>query len=52
LPANLQDKYQYHTEANIGKIKAAGYDSAISPLEKGIANYIKYLTKGYQHLGA
>jgi ADP-L-glycero-D-manno-heptose 6-epimerase len=52
MPENLREKYQYFTQAEIGKLQTAGYDQDISSLEKGISNYVKYLTKGYQHLGA
>lgn len=46
-PADIRDKYQYFTEANMQKLKAAGYDAAFYDLESGIADYVKhYLQKG------
>jgi ADP-L-glycero-D-manno-heptose 6-epimerase len=40
MPENLKRQYQYFTEANIVKLKAAGYDAAFHDLEQGIADYI------------
>jgi ADP-L-glycero-D-manno-heptose 6-epimerase len=46
LPENLKEKYQYFTEANLAKIKSAGYNKPISSLEDGVADYVKnYLLK-------
>jgi ADP-L-glycero-D-manno-heptose 6-epimerase len=41
MPDTLKEKYQYFTEANIEKIKNAGYKDEISSLEDGIADYVK-----------
>lgn len=47
LPQHLAAKYQYFTEANLDKIKKAGYSDPIGTLEHGITDYIKnYLVKG------
>ncbi len=46
LPDNLKEKYQYFTEANLGKIKSAGYNKPITSLEDGVNDYVKnYLLK-------
>lgn len=46
LPENLREKYQYFTEANLSKIKSAGYIKPITSLEDGVADYVKnYLLK-------
>ncbi len=46
MPDILKEKYQYFTEANIDKIKNAGYKNEISSLEDGITDYVKnYLMK-------
>ncbi len=49
LPNHLADKYQYFTEANLGKIKNAGYEKPTISLEDGVTDYVKnYLLKaGY-----
>ena len=41
MPDNLKEKYQYFTEANIDKIKNAGYKNEISSIEDGITDYVK-----------
>jgi ADP-L-glycero-D-manno-heptose 6-epimerase len=41
LPDHLADKYQYFTQANMDKIKKAGYTQNISSLEDGITDYVK-----------
>lgn len=46
-PADIRDKYQYFTEADIGKMAAAGYPYPATSLENGIAHYVQaYLQKG------
>ncbi len=46
LPEHLREKYQYFTEANLNKIKSAGYNQTITSLEDGINDYVKnYLLK-------
>ncbi|HQQ13537.1 MAG TPA: NAD-dependent epimerase/dehydratase family protein, partial [Bacteroidales bacterium] len=46
-PADIRDKYQYFTEANMSKLKSAGYSKSFSSLEEGIKDYVQnYLTKG------
>lgn len=45
-PADIRDKYQYFTEANMEKLKKAGYPKSFTSLEEGVADYVKhYLTK-------
>ena len=47
MPENLRAKYQYFTEAKLGKLAAAGYDiGRMTPLEEGVRRYVQdYLTK-------
>lgn len=52
LPEHLREKYQYFTEANIDKIKKAGYNIPIKSLEDGVADYVKNYLLGKQYLGA
>jgi ADP-L-glycero-D-manno-heptose 6-epimerase len=43
-PADIRDKYQYFTEANMGKLKNIGYPEAFYTLEEGIEDYVgRYL---------
>ncbi len=48
-PENIRDNYQYFTEANIEKLRAAGYKKPFCSLEEGVADYVNnYLTgSGY-----
>jgi ADP-L-glycero-D-manno-heptose 6-epimerase len=46
MPKHLAEKYQYFTEANLDKIKKAGYTNLLMTLENGVTDYIKnYLLK-------
>jgi len=46
-PADIRDKYQYFTEANMEKLRAAGYSAAFYTLEEGIRDYVsRYLKAG------
>lgn len=45
-PADIRDKYQYFTEADMGKLTAAGYGQPFHSLEAGINDYVtRYLQK-------
>jgi ADP-L-glycero-D-manno-heptose 6-epimerase len=41
LPKALAKKYQYFTEADLSKIKKAGYSQPLLSLEEGVADYVK-----------
>jgi ADP-L-glycero-D-manno-heptose 6-epimerase len=46
-PADIRDKYQYFTQANMAKLRSIGYDKPFSSLEDGITDYVrKYLMQG------
>jgi ADP-L-glycero-D-manno-heptose 6-epimerase len=40
-PEDIRDKYQYFTEADMRKLKAAGYDYEFYSLEEGVDTYVK-----------
>ena len=45
-PAAIRDRYQYFTEARMGRLRAAGYDTPFTPLEEGVADYVNgYLSR-------
>jgi ADP-L-glycero-D-manno-heptose 6-epimerase len=45
-PEDIRDKYQYFTEANMDKLKAAGYTKDFCSLEKGVDDYVRnYLSQ-------
>ena len=41
MPADLQGKYQYFTQANMAKLRAAGYTDAMTSLEDGVKEYVQ-----------
>ncbi len=46
-PADIRDKYQYFTEADMHKLLAAGYPTPFYSLEEGIGEYVReYLAAG------
>ena len=52
MPEHLQGKYQYYTQADITKIRNAGYEKDTTTLEDAIADYVQnYLMKD-EYLGA
>lgn len=40
-PIEIRDSYQYFTQANIDKLRSAGYDRPFTSLEDGIDDYVK-----------
>jgi ADP-L-glycero-D-manno-heptose 6-epimerase len=52
LPKHLENKYQYFTEANMEKIKKAGYGSSFTSLEEGVTDYVQNYLLGKLYLGA
>lgn len=52
MPAQLAGKYQYFTEADMRKLRAAGCDVPVTPLEDAVRDYVvNYLVTG-KRLGA
>ena len=46
MPEDIRGKYQYFTEANMNKIRTAGYYKPIMNVSKGVTDYVKnYLLK-------
>jgi ADP-L-glycero-D-manno-heptose 6-epimerase len=41
MPTVLRDKYQYFTQAEIGKIRGAGYKKEITSLEDAVRDYVQ-----------
>jgi len=45
-PEDIRDKYQYFTEADMNKLKSAGYPYPFHTLEEGVEDYVKkYLSE-------
>ncbi len=46
-PVDIRDKYQYFTEANMTKLRKAGFDKPFTSLEAGVGDYVRnYLVDG------
>jgi ADP-L-glycero-D-manno-heptose 6-epimerase len=46
MPLEIRDKYQYHTQADITKLRNAGYTREFTSLEEGARQYVQdYLSK-------
>lgn len=47
MPEALQAKYQYFTRAEVGKLRAAGYEAPVTPLAEAVRDYVVgYLAPG------
>jgi ADP-L-glycero-D-manno-heptose 6-epimerase len=46
MPDALKGRYQYFTQAEMGRLRAAGYDRPFTSLEDGVADYIHGYLKG------
>ncbi len=43
MPEELKSRYQYFTQADIFKLRQAGYQNQLMNLEQGIGDYVRYL---------
>lgn len=41
MPEAIRDRYQYFTEAAMGRLRAAGYERPATSLEDGVADYVR-----------
>ena len=41
MPDNLRGKYQYYTQANVSRLRRAGYTKPFTELEEGIRRYVQ-----------
>ena len=45
-PEDIRDKYQYYTQAEMGKLISDGYEIPFTSLEEGVKDYVQnYLVK-------
>jgi len=50
MPKDLRNTYQYFTEANMQKLKDAGYSNDFYSLEEGVEDYVRnYLSKNFYY---
>jgi len=40
MPEEIRDRYQYFTQAEMGRLRAAGFDRPATALEDGVARYV------------
>jgi ADP-L-glycero-D-manno-heptose 6-epimerase len=51
MPEHLRGRYQYHTQADLNRIREVGYSAETTSLEAAVADYVQnYLVPG-KHLG-
>ena len=49
-PPEIGPRYQYFTEAKMGRLRSAGYAAPFTSLEDGVADYVRrYLVVGDPH---
>jgi ADP-L-glycero-D-manno-heptose 6-epimerase len=47
MPESIRGQYQYFTQADISKLRAAGYDHPVTPLDEAVRDYVvNYLLPG------
>ena len=50
MPVDLRNTYQYYTQAEMEKIKEAGYNEVFYSLEEGVEDYVRhYLSANYYY---
>ena len=51
MPDHIRNQYQYHTCADVGRLRATGWNAPAMPLEEAVTDYVRnYLVPG-KHLG-
>ena len=48
MPATLTGKYQDYTQADVGRLREAGYDGEFTTLESGVRRYVDWLMQHMQ----
>jgi len=49
MPEDIRDKYQYFTEADMHKLRAAGYQEPFHSLEEGVGDYVRNYLAGEKY---
>lgn len=50
MPETLKNKYQYFTQADVSKLRVAGYQTPFTELEDGVRNYVQgFMATGDQY---
>jgi ADP-L-glycero-D-manno-heptose 6-epimerase len=51
MPDPIRNQYQYHTCADVSRLRATGWATPTTPLEESVGDYVRnYLVPG-KHLG-
>ena len=50
MPASIRNSYQYFTEANMSKLKSAGYGENFLSIEDGVKDYVQNYLLGKKFL--
>lgn len=46
MPESIRSRYQYHTQADITRLRSTGYSTAVTPLANAVHDYVRhYLTE-------
>ena len=45
FPDALRGKYQSFTQADLAKLRAAGYEAPFASVEEGVAQYVEWLSR-------
>ena len=40
MPESIRDQYQYFTQSDVGRLRAAGYNAGFTPLEDAVGRYV------------
>ncbi len=51
MPESMRARYQYYTCADIARLRAAGYDAPVTPLDASVADYVKGYLEPDHRLG-
>jgi ADP-L-glycero-D-manno-heptose 6-epimerase len=51
MPESIRAKYQYHTQADITRLRAAGYEAPVTPLADAVRDYVQGYLVGDRRLG-
>jgi ADP-L-glycero-D-manno-heptose 6-epimerase len=51
MPAELRGKYQYFTQADIGKLRGSGYARPVTPLAEAVGDYVRQFLVPGRRLG-
>jgi ADP-L-glycero-D-manno-heptose 6-epimerase len=51
MPESIRAKYQYHTQADIAKLRATGYTAPVTPLADAVRDYVQGYLVGDRRLG-